>query len=105
MRMPIFFCLEAKVTSMIYTCKQLPKLKNPPERKADLRQSGIPTPMKVASVTQIKNISGTKLAKGGHPERVDRRHVIYQSLSYQLALQSRQKSVLCCQPHQNIPRA
>ena len=41
MRMPIFFCLEAKVTSMIYTCKQLPKLKNPPERKADLRQSGI----------------------------------------------------------------
>ena len=44
MRMPIFFCLNAKVNSMIYACKQLTKLKkNPPERKADLRQSGIPT--------------------------------------------------------------
>ena len=54
MRMPIFFCLEAKVTSMIYTCKQLPRLKNPPERKADLRQNGIHTPMKVALATPIK---------------------------------------------------
>ena len=43
MRMPIFFCLNAKVNSMIYACKQLTKLKNPPERKAVLRQSGIPT--------------------------------------------------------------
>lgn len=43
MRMPILFFLAAKVTSMIYACKQPPKLKNPPERKTDLRQSGIPT--------------------------------------------------------------
>lgn len=62
MRMPIFFCLEAKVTSTIYSCKQLPKLKKPPERKVDLRLSGIHTPMKVALATPIINVSETKLA-------------------------------------------
>ena len=105
MRMPIFFCLEAKVTSTIYSCKQLPKLKKPPERKVDLRLSGIHTPMKVALATPIINVSETKLAKGGHPERVDRRHVIYQSLSYQPFLQNYQKSALYCPQLQNIPRA
>ena len=62
MRMPIFFCLEAKVTSTIYSCKQLPKLKKPPERKVDLRLSGIHTPMKVALATPMINVSETKLA-------------------------------------------
>ena len=63
------------------------------------------TPMKVALATPIINVSGTKLAKNGHPDRGDRRYVIYQSLSYRLALQSLRIQTLCCRQCQNIPRA
>ena len=44
MRMPILFFLTAKAISLIYTSQQATnEIKKPPERKADLRQSGIPT--------------------------------------------------------------